>query len=62
MTTITRAGKSILRQPYVQAEQRQQKFDTSATGRAARTAVNNVKKEREADRVDRNDRAKDWLN
>ncbi|KAK9862194.1 hypothetical protein WJX84_008516 [Apatococcus fuscideae] len=44
------------------AERRQQKFDESATGRAARTAVNNVKKEREADRVDRNDRAKDWLN
>lgn len=46
----------------MQAERRQQKFDTSATGRAARTAVNNVKKERDAERVDRNDRAKDWLN
>ena len=45
----------------MQAEWRQQKLDTSATGRAAPTAVNNVKKERDAERVDRNDRAKDWL-
>ena len=43
-----------------QAAERQAKFDASAGGRAARKAVENVKKEREA--VGRQtDTSKDWL-
>ncbi len=42
-----------------QAQARQQQFDTSAVGKAARKAVDNVKKEREAPQGA--DRARDWL-
>ncbi len=46
----------------MQAEARQAKFDTSAVGKAARKAVENVKKEREADAAAaRKDTSKDWL-
>lgn len=47
----------------MQAEQRQAKFDASAGGKAARKAVANVAKEREADAAARQqkDTARDWL-
>ncbi|DBA85944.1 TPA: hypothetical protein ACH3X1_005485 [Trebouxia sp. C0004] len=44
------------------AEQRQQKFDQSAGGRAARKAVADVAKERQAGRPDNNQTARDWMN
>lgn len=44
------------------AEQRQQKFDQSAGGRAARKAVADVAKERQAGRPDSNQTARDWMN
>ena len=43
-----------------QAAARQQKFDTSAVGKAARKAVDNVKQERAAPRQGA-DRSQDWL-
>lgn len=46
----------------VQAEQRQQKFDQSAGGRAARKAVAEVARERQAGRPDNDQMAKDWVN
>lgn len=46
----------------MQAEARQAKFDSSAVGRAARKAVDNVKKEREADAAAaQKDTSRDWL-
>ncbi len=48
----------------LQAEARQAKFDSSAVGRAARKAVDNVKKEREADAAAASankDNSRDWL-
>ena len=46
-----------------QAEAREAKFNQSAGGKAARKAVANVAKEREADAASRrdNNNAKDWL-
>ncbi len=47
---------------HLQAEARQAKFDTSAVGKAARKAVENVKKEREADAAAaQKDNSRDWL-
>lgn len=50
---------------YLQAEARQAKFDSTPGGRAARKAVANVAREREADAAANaargNDNAKDWL-
>lgn len=48
---------------FVQAEERQAKFDASAGGRAARKAVASVAKEREADANARHqkDTVQDWL-
>ncbi len=43
-----------------QAAARQQKFDTSAVGKAARKAVDDVKQERAAPRQGA-DRSQDWL-
>ena len=45
-----------------QAEQRQQKFDQSAGGRAARKAVAEVVRDRQAGRPDNDQMAKDWVN
>jgi hypothetical protein len=45
----------------LQAAARQAKFESSAGGRAARKALDNVKKEREADAAARKDNAKEWL-
>lgn len=45
-----------------QAEQRQQKFDQSPGGRAARKAVADVAKERQAGRPDNDQTARDWVN
>ena len=45
-----------------QAEARQQKFEQSAVGRAAKKSIANVKKEREADAQRRQDNTQDWLN
>lgn len=44
-----------------QAAARQAKFDTSAVGKAARKAVENVKKEREADAAASKDNSRLWL-
>lgn len=45
-----------------QAEARQAKFDSSAVGKAARKAVENVKKEREADAAAaQKDTSREWL-
>ncbi|KAL3159392.1 hypothetical protein ABBQ38_009822 [Trebouxia sp. C0009 RCD-2024] len=44
------------------AEQRQQKFDQSAGGRAARKAVAEVARDRQAGRPDNDQMAKDWVN
>lgn len=54
---------SALCMPLLQAEARQAKFDSSAVGRAARKAVDNVKKEREADAAaaSNKDNSRDWL-
>lgn len=46
----------------MQAEQRQQKFDQSAGGRAARKAVAEVARDRQAGRPDNDQMAKDWVN
>ena len=46
----------------LQAEQRQQKFDQSAGGKAARKAMADVAKERQAGRPDNNQTARDWVN
>ena len=45
-----------------QAEERQHKFDQSAGGRAARKAVADVAKERQAGRTDNDQMARDWVN
>ncbi len=46
----------------LQAEARQAKFDSSAVGKAARKAVDNVKKEREADAAAaQKDTSREWL-
>lgn len=45
----------------LQAAARQAKFESSAGGRAAKKALDNVKKEREADAAARKDTAKEWL-
>ena len=47
---------------FLQAEQRQQKFDQSAGGRAARKAVAEVARDRQAGRPDNDQMAKDWVN
>ncbi|CAL5229910.1 g13332 [Coccomyxa viridis] len=49
------------RQAADAAAARQAKFESSAGGRAAKKAMDNVKKEREADAAARNDTAKEWL-
>jgi len=46
----------------VQAEQRQQKFDQSAGGRAARKAVADVAKDMQSGRPDNDQTARDWVN
>lgn len=46
--------------PAAQAEARQQKFDTSAVGKAAKKAVDAARKEKEA-APHGADRARDWL-
>ncbi len=56
----TGCGLTVVAAPRSsQAQARQQQFDTSAVGKAARKAVDNVKKEREAPQGA--DRARDWL-
>ena len=54
-------GRPILTQSLLQAAARQAKFESSAGGKAAKKAMDNVKKEREADAAARNDTAKEWL-
>lgn len=44
------------------AEQRQQKFDQSPGGRAARKAVADMTKERQAGRPGNDQTARDWVN
>lgn len=45
----------------LQAATRQAKFESSAGGKAAKKAMDNVKKEREADAAAKNDNAREWL-
>ncbi len=51
----------ISRRCFLQAAARQAKFESSAGGKAAKKAMDNVKKERDADAAARNDTAKEWL-
>ncbi|BDA44931.1 hypothetical protein COCOBI_06-4100 [Coccomyxa sp. Obi] len=58
----TAADLEARKQAAEAAEARQAKFDSSAVGKAARKAVENVKKEREADAAAaKKDTSREWL-
>lgn len=52
----------VIQGTFLQAAARQAKFESSAGGKAAKKAMDNAKKERDADAAaSRKDNAKEWL-